>query len=170
MNVTVSAQTSNSQDALWAAAKEYVGSYTPGFRQTLQRPAKGPDVVCIGAQKAGTTCLYQNLAYHPLLYLPPIKEISYFSSLYIEGASADNREHRIAQARDARAWWEGSSHDEKMRTEQLALIDNLISAEVSDEWYRRVYVCCGVDQFGFDISPSYSILPMGFALARDDVE
>ena len=155
----MSEQVSNSQDALWASAKEYVESFTPGFRHASQSPAKVPDVVCIGAQKAGTTWLYQNLAYHPLLYLPPIKEISYFSSLYIDGASADNLKHRIAQARDAKAWWEAGAHDEIKRREQLAIIDGLNSAEISDDWYRRVYANREVDQVGLDISPSYSILP-----------
>jgi hypothetical protein len=158
-NVTASAQTPNTQDARWALAKEYVDFCTPRFRHATQTPAKGPDVVCIGAQKAGTTWLYQNLAFHPRVYLPPIKEISYFSSLYIDGASADNREHRLKQAKDARAWWQASSRPEKERRDHLALLDGLISAEISDDWYRNVYAFCGVDQIGFDISPTYSILP-----------
>jgi hypothetical protein len=37
-----------------------------------------PDFLCIGAQKAGTSWLYQNLQEHPGIWLPPIKEIHYF--------------------------------------------------------------------------------------------
>jgi hypothetical protein len=37
-----------------------------------------PDFLGIGAQKAGTTWLYQNLLRHPDLYLPPTKEAHYF--------------------------------------------------------------------------------------------
>lgn len=40
--------------------------------------SQGPDFVCIGAQKAGTTWLYKNLNTHPDMWLPPIKEIHYF--------------------------------------------------------------------------------------------
>lgn len=40
---------------------------------------KGPDFVCIGAQKAGTTWLHYNLNHHPDMWLPPIKEFHYFN-------------------------------------------------------------------------------------------
>jgi len=38
----------------------------------------GPDFLCIGAQKAGTTWLYECLRRHPDVWMPPIKEIHYF--------------------------------------------------------------------------------------------
>ena len=37
-----------------------------------------PDFLGIGAQKAGTTWLYENLRRHPQMYLPNTKEIHYF--------------------------------------------------------------------------------------------
>ena len=37
-----------------------------------------PQFLCIGAQKAGTTWLYQNLKSHPDVWLPPIKELHFF--------------------------------------------------------------------------------------------
>lgn len=42
----------------------------------------GPDFLCIGAQKAGTTWLYENIMYHPEVWLPPspLKEIHYFDN------------------------------------------------------------------------------------------
>jgi Sulfotransferase family len=40
-----------------------------------------PDFVCIGAQKAGTTWLYQQLDSHPDFWMPPIKELHYFDAL-----------------------------------------------------------------------------------------
>ena len=43
----------------------------------------GPDFVCIGAQKAGTTWLYKNLNHHPDMWLPPVKEIHYFDRVRI---------------------------------------------------------------------------------------
>jgi hypothetical protein len=41
--------------------------------------SQGPDFVCIGAQKAGTTWLHYNLNDHPDVWLPPIKEFHYFN-------------------------------------------------------------------------------------------
>lgn len=40
----------------------------------------GPDFLCIGAQKAGTTWVYDNLEHHPEVWLPPspFKELHYF--------------------------------------------------------------------------------------------
>ena len=37
-----------------------------------------PHFLCIGAQKAGTTWLYDNLKDHPEVWLAPVKEIFYF--------------------------------------------------------------------------------------------
>jgi hypothetical protein len=37
-----------------------------------------PDFFCIGAQKGGTTWLYQQLAAHPDFWMPPLKELHYF--------------------------------------------------------------------------------------------
>jgi hypothetical protein len=38
-----------------------------------------PDFLCIGALKSGTTWLYENLRSHPEIFLPPEKELYYFS-------------------------------------------------------------------------------------------
>jgi hypothetical protein len=40
-----------------------------------------PDFLCVGAQKAGTTWLYQQLDSHPDFWMPPIKELHYFDEL-----------------------------------------------------------------------------------------
>jgi len=41
--------------------------------------AAGPDFICIGAQKAGTRWLFDQLAFHPGFWMPPIKELHYFN-------------------------------------------------------------------------------------------
>ena len=40
-----------------------------------------PDFLCVGAQKGGTTWLYQQLDSHPDFWMPPIKELHYFDEL-----------------------------------------------------------------------------------------
>ena len=42
-------------------------------------PARIPDFFVVGAQKAGTTSLYEYLRQHPQIYMSPIKEPSYFA-------------------------------------------------------------------------------------------
>lgn len=39
---------------------------------------KKPNFICVGAQKAGTTTLYNILLQHPQIFLPEIKELHYF--------------------------------------------------------------------------------------------
>lgn len=48
-------------------------------RSVLGRREPLPDFLCIGAQKAGTTTLHEQLRTHPGLYLPAEKEVHYFS-------------------------------------------------------------------------------------------
>ncbi|MDY7079448.1 MAG: sulfotransferase [Chloroflexota bacterium] len=43
-----------------------------------------PDFLGIGAQKAGTSWLYENLRHHPELYLPEPKELHYFDWDFLE--------------------------------------------------------------------------------------
>ena len=57
-------------------------SYQYGFlnaeRLTL------PDFLCVGFRKTGTTWLYENLYLHPDIYLPPYKNVRYFSNDFYE--------------------------------------------------------------------------------------
>jgi hypothetical protein len=39
-----------------------------------------PDFLCIGAQKAATSWLYQQMAKHPQIWVPPVKELNYFNN------------------------------------------------------------------------------------------
>jgi hypothetical protein len=63
----------------------------------------GPDFLCIGAQKGGTTWLYQQLDSHPDFWMPPIKELHYFDKLgRVQRASAprcrDERDLRFVES------------------------------------------------------------------------
>src|SRR4029078_219812 len=41
----------------------------------------GPDFLCVGAQKAGTSWLYRQLEPHPDFWMPPVKELHYLDNL-----------------------------------------------------------------------------------------
>ena len=43
------------------------------------RRRRGPDFVIIGAQRAGTTSLYQHLVQHPQVHPPLRKEVQFLS-------------------------------------------------------------------------------------------
>jgi hypothetical protein len=42
--------------------------------------AHGPSFVCIGAARAGTTWLWENLQRHPEFWVPPVKELHWFDT------------------------------------------------------------------------------------------
>lgn len=46
-----------------------------------------PNFLCVGAQKAGTTTLYEVLKQHPDIYLPEVKEPHFFDEHYSKGVS-----------------------------------------------------------------------------------
>ncbi len=47
-----------------------------------QSASEGPDFLCIGQQKAGSTWLYDQLKFHPNLWLPPVKELHYLDGSF----------------------------------------------------------------------------------------
>jgi len=99
-----------------------------------------PDFLCVGAQKAGTSWLYQQLELHPDFWMPPIKELHYLDQL--------NRTKRIHGPRcnDER---DASFMDrmEDLRGRFYLDLDN----------YGRLFYHKGACLSG-DISPAYSTL------------
>ncbi len=53
------------------------------YKDRNEAPASNarPDFLCVGAHKAGTTWLYQQLDSHPDFWMPPVKELHYFDQL-----------------------------------------------------------------------------------------
>jgi Sulfotransferase family len=100
----------------------------------------GPDFLCVGAHKAGTTWLYQQLDFHPDFWMPPVKELHYFDQL--------SRVQRAARPR---------CRDER----DLRFLDRLesLSAETGIDLdnYARLFEPKGSLLSG-DISPNYSTL------------
>ena len=99
-----------------------------------------PDFFCIGAQKGGTSWLYQQLESHPDFWMPPVKELHYLDKLSrIKGAPPPRR-------RDER----------DLRFPES--IKNLSARPYIDlENYGRLFEPKGSLLSG-DISPSYSML------------
>lgn len=52
-----------------------------------------PSFLCVGTQKAGTSWLYENLRYHPGVWMPPLKELHYFDHLYCKSTRSWSRWH-----------------------------------------------------------------------------
>jgi hypothetical protein len=116
-----------------------------------------PDFLCIGAQKAATDWLYRNLARHPQVQMPPIKEIHYFdrpalpliepfwtNMACIKGARRKLavellRLRWLADAGTARWAW------------------HFLFVTRSDDWYRDLFDS-GPGRITGDITPAYARL------------
>src|SRR6266566_3482252 len=98
-----------------------------------------PDFLCVGAQKGGTSWLYQQLASHPDFWMPPIKELHYFDKLSRTKAAPP-------RPRDER---------------DLCFLERIKSLRakphIALENYARLFEPKGAFLSG-DISPTYSML------------
>lgn len=116
-------------------------------------PVRLPTVIGIGAQKAGTSWLHENLADHPDVFVPPFKELHFFDFKFLE---------------DSKKWgrWHVQSHLRKLAKfgdlppERRAYLDSLAAEPIlNGNWYKRVFSVMGPKQIGVDITPEYCQLP-----------
>jgi sulfotransferase family protein len=100
----------------------------------------GPDFLCVGIHKGGTTWLYQQLDLHPDFWMPPLKELHYFDQL-----------SRVQRSSSPRC------RDER----DVRFLENIkrLSAkpDLDFEHYARLFEPKGSLLSG-DISPNYSTL------------
>jgi hypothetical protein len=99
-----------------------------------------PDFLCVGAQKAGTSWLYQQLEPHPDFWMPPVKELHYLDLL--------NRAKRFHAPRC------GDERDVSF-LESMKDLSGRFYLDLNS--YGRLFCHKGPLLSG-DISPAYSIL------------
>jgi hypothetical protein len=131
---------------------------------------RGPDFICIGAQKAGTRWLFDQLAFHPDFWMPPIKELHYFnqSKRFLRFArplhERASRSLRSANRRRARA------HERPLVPDDIAWLEArmwLHKRPLDLDRYARLFNPRGSLLSG-DICPPYAILPDDEARAVRD--
>ncbi|MGH8094784.1 MAG: sulfotransferase family protein [Chthoniobacterales bacterium] len=104
-------------------------------------PGAGPDFLCIGAQKAGTTWLYEQLASHPDFWMPPRKELHYLNE---RGHAPIKTRLRRRDERDTRF------------LEKFEMLGRLSWLDL--EGYGQLFAAKGSLLSG-DITPAYCMLP-----------
>ena len=127
-------------------------------------PEQATMFFCIGAQKAGTTWLYENLAAHPDVHVPKAKEVHYFD---IEtGQNRLSYHIRLKALRQMVDTLEAQGQNPKRQT--LDRLENLVSllsihgAEDKSDHARYIrYLRRGYagQKVIADITPAYAILP-----------
>jgi len=109
---------------------------------------EGPDFICIGARKTGTTWIYQYLKRHPDCQMPQIKEVNFFNSvLSWPNPPADALTRKWAEVR---------------RQLKLAPDAPMPASwpEKTAEWYAALFRR-RAGQVSGDVSPLYQGMPAG---------
>ena len=106
-----------------------------------------PNFICIGAQKAGTGWLYEQLRAHPDFWMPPVKELHYFDRDWRKPRVENRFENALRDARD-----------EQNRTFVNRAIELFRQPGLSLSAYSGLFEAAG-DRLTGDITPGYSVLP-----------
>ena len=154
------------QDAFGAALQDLRYREDLGFGvfstvSSKRRALRYPDFLIIGAQKAGTTWLHNNLNYHPNIWFAPIKELSYFNEVYAPSAEGWERKGRLSQAQGARDFYESAPALSARQELKRAALKVIQEETISDEWYGRVFAHAPAEDLCGESSPEYCSLPRG---------
>lgn len=124
---------------------------------------RGPDFVCIGAQKAGTTWLYENLSVQPGVWLPPIKELHFFNTVCPNQDLLGVEERRWVGLRDR---W--GPLLERPSPGTLRWLRRFHYEPRTTTWYHSLFPPALVEgRISGDITPAYSTLDeRGVTFAR----
>jgi hypothetical protein len=114
----------------------------------------GPDFVCIGAQKSGTTWLYENLARHSEVWVPPVKEFHYFDRLCVNdrllGLWSFPHPHGIARYKSALR---------SLDAKRLRWLRQFYRLGMDKGWYLDLFDAkYSGGKVSVDITPGYSTL------------
>jgi hypothetical protein len=101
----------------------------------------GPDFICIGAPRSGTTWLHRMLSKHPQLWMTPIKELHYFDD-----------PSRSRYFKDLKKRWKNSRLMTKWDLRYFSGIP-------SDKWYASLFADAQRQgMIAGEITPDYAIL------------
>ncbi|QIE57328.1 sulfotransferase [Pikeienuella piscinae] len=115
-----------------------------------------PDFICIGAQKAGTSWLYANLAQHPEIWTPFTKELHYFDAP-VTGTLAAFRRRHVAKLAEA---MKGAVAN-RAPAGRIAYLRGLSdeAAMFTPDWYRLIFSRKPPGKIAGEFTPRYSTLP-----------
>ncbi|MEP4988259.1 MAG: sulfotransferase [Paracoccaceae bacterium] len=117
-----------------------------------------PDILCIGAQKAGTSWLHVTLASREDVWVPPFKELHFFDHKFIAECRRWAPWHvkqGLKSARD-RHLKQTLPPDESY----LEYLDRLQTAPIlNGTWYKYIFSRASENQKCLDVTPEYSCIP-----------
>jgi hypothetical protein len=116
-----------------------------------------PDLLCIGAQKAGTTWLYAQLGSRPDVFVPPVKELHFFNHKFV----ADHRRWtRWIVQKSLRETTEALRRDGRLDAATAAYLDRLGQEPMlNGNWYQFAFSPAGRHRICLDVTPEYCCIP-----------
>lgn len=120
----------------------------------------GPDFVCIGAPKAGTGWLFDQLSWHPDVWMPPVKELRYLKARKPERRPRLRKlQRQLEKGRYSKASREREiDHLRPVTERDLEFIKRFLSEEKRNlKRYGELFEMKG-NQITGDITPLYSTL------------
>jgi hypothetical protein len=118
-----------------------------------------PNFLCIGAQKAGTSWLFNKLQQHPQIWMPPVKELHYFDHLFVPENRRWTEGHIKRSVRQSIKWH--CTRLEEINLGHIGYMASLADARIFTEvWYRHCFdrpVAKG--KVLGDITPEYCMIP-----------
>jgi len=126
------------------------------------QPPAGPDFLCIGAMKGGTTWLYSQLNHHDDFLMPPIKELHYFDRApTYPSATFYNKSllSRLLDLKAAHKKWLKVRREKRANPTKSEWLRRYYFSNYSDAWYCSLFHQASKQgKLSGDITPSYSIL------------
>lgn len=116
-----------------------------------------PKVLGIGAQKAGTSWLHENLKQNEYIWVPPFKEVHFFDHKFVpENRKWTDRQLRSSLER-VRIAWRSQNVLGQRRADWLEKIKK--KPNFNGNWYKDIFSLCPPDRVAVDVTPEYSSVP-----------
>lgn len=117
-----------------------------------------PDLVCIGAQKAGTSWLFEVLSERPDIWAPPLKELHFFDNKFIEECRGWAEWHIRKEVKLAKK--KHLIYNADPDTSYIKYLDEILEPPMfNGTWYKKIYSRAPSNSCCLDVTPEYSCLP-----------
>ncbi|KAI9006509.1 hypothetical protein DFJ74DRAFT_393392 [Hyaloraphidium curvatum] len=143
--------------ALAALAPDGPGEVGVPARRVPTRLDRFPDFLVVGAQKAGTTWLAENLRADPRFWVPPVKELHYFDGAHDPAAKEKLEAWRRGHFRAAAGSLASGAPDWAM--EWAAAYAFPPNGTRDDQWYSSLFDPAPRGALAGEATPAYSVLP-----------
>ncbi|WP_372839340.1 sulfotransferase [Phaeovulum sp.] len=116
-----------------------------------------PDILCIGAQKAGTTWFHVNFGARDDIWVPPFKELHYFDYHFAPDSVKWAPQHVNKGVKEAIRKHVAANAD--IDLDYIAYLIRIQGPQMfTRKWYREIFERVGDGQKSLDVTPEYSCI------------